>query len=177
MPELPVVLVSVWKKAGASVGWIRVGGFGQFGLSDVGISGSNFGKGSRGLNFDVKGEMPAFSFSGSYSSHRRGSTNKWELGFVADLPQPQTPFGLDLTGTTVTEAGLKELAGLKNLQALRLADTQVTNAGLKELAGLKNLQLLDLYDEGNGGGPEGVGRSEEPASAGPAHWECIGFGP
>ena len=46
----------------------------------------------------------------------------------------------------MTDAGLKELAGLKSLQALNLGDTQVTDAGLKELAGLKSLQLLDLDD-------------------------------
>ena len=39
----------------------------------------------------------------------------------------------------MTDAGLKELAPLKNLTALDLGDTQVTDAGLKELAPLKNL--------------------------------------
>ena len=44
----------------------------------------------------------------------------------------------------MTDAGLKELAGLKSLQSLRLGRTQVTDAGLKELARLKNLQSLTL---------------------------------
>jgi internalin A len=44
----------------------------------------------------------------------------------------------------VTDAGLKELAGHKNLQWLDLSYTQVTDAGLKELAGLKSLKELDL---------------------------------
>ena len=44
----------------------------------------------------------------------------------------------------MTDAGLKELAGLKNLQTLDLGGTQVTDAGLKELAGLKSLQSLNL---------------------------------
>jgi internalin A len=39
---------------------------------------------------------------------------------------------------------VKELAGLKTLQALELGGTQVTDAGLKHLAGLKDLQTLDL---------------------------------
>ena len=34
--------------------------------------------------------------------------------------------------TRVTDAGVKELAGLKSLQTLDLRDTQVTDAGLKE---------------------------------------------
>ena len=44
----------------------------------------------------------------------------------------------------MTDAGLKELAGLKSLQTLDLNGTQVTDAGLKELAGLKSLQTLNL---------------------------------
>ena len=44
----------------------------------------------------------------------------------------------------MTDAGLKELAGLKSLQMLNLDSTKVTDAGLKELAGLKSLQTLNL---------------------------------
>jgi Leucine-rich repeat (LRR) protein len=52
---------------------------------------------------------------------------------------------LDLTGVKVTDAGLKELDGLTQLQALQLGSTQVTDAGLKELAGLKQLRTLHLH--------------------------------
>jgi hypothetical protein len=44
----------------------------------------------------------------------------------------------------VTDAGLKEVARLKNLQELSLYATRVTDMGLKELAGLTNLRALDL---------------------------------
>ena len=54
--------------------------------------------------------------------------------------------GLNLSRTRVTDAGLKELAGLMSLQRLDLRGTRVTDAGLKELAGLKSLQSLDLGD-------------------------------
>ena len=40
---------------------------------------------------------------------------------------------LDLSRTQVTDAGLKELAGLKQLTTLDLRGAQVTDAGLKEL--------------------------------------------
>ena len=60
---------------------------------------------------------------------------------LAGLKSLQT---LNLYGTQVTDAGLKELAGLKSLQTLDLPVTQVTDAGLKELAGLKSLQTLNL---------------------------------
>ena len=63
---------------------------------------------------------------------------------MAKLPAPAAPFGLNLSGTQVTDAGLKELDGLKNLHTLHLGGTKVTDRGLKELVGLKNLHTLDL---------------------------------
>ena len=51
---------------------------------------------------------------------------------------------LNLANTQVTDAGLKELAGLQRLATLNLANTQVTDAGIKELAAVKNLHRLDL---------------------------------
>src|SRR5262245_32041096 len=47
---------------------------------------------------------------------------------------------VDLGGTTVTDAGLKELKELKTLQSLEIGSTQVTDTGLKELKELKTLQ-------------------------------------
>jgi internalin A len=46
----------------------------------------------------------------------------------------------------VTDAGLKELAALKQLQTLYLRGRSVTDAGLKEMAALKQLQTLCLYN-------------------------------
>ena len=57
----------------------------------------------------------------------------WKAGVFAELPVPPVAFELDLGNTEVTDAGLKELAGLKSLQALVLSDTSVTDTGLKEL--------------------------------------------
>jgi len=44
----------------------------------------------------------------------------------------------------VTDAGLKELAGLTGLQSLNLSGTKVTDAGLTELTGIRTLQSLEL---------------------------------
>ncbi|MBI3822955.1 MAG: hypothetical protein HY289_09805 [Planctomycetes bacterium] len=52
--------------------------------------------------------------------------------------------GLFLGFTKVTDAGLKELAPLKNLERLQLNGQPVSNAGLKELPALKMLADLDL---------------------------------
>ena len=51
---------------------------------------------------------------------------------------------LDLSFTKITDAGIKELTGLKQLERLDLSDTRVTDAGLKELTGLKQLRQLVL---------------------------------
>ena len=77
-----------------------------------------------------------------------------EVGMLHTLPQATKTFerprssteivSLNLMRTPVTDAGLKELAGLVKLSSLYLQDTQVTDAGLKELAGMKNLGSLDL---------------------------------
>jgi Leucine-rich repeat (LRR) protein len=51
---------------------------------------------------------------------------------------------LYLSGPQITDEGIKELAGLKNLQTLHLTFTKVTHVGLKSLAGLQELQSLNL---------------------------------
>lgn len=51
---------------------------------------------------------------------------------------------LSLSGTKVTNDGLKELAELKSLTTLDLGSTSVTDAGLQDLAALQRLTNLDL---------------------------------
>ena len=52
--------------------------------------------------------------------------------------------GISLHSTQVTDAVLKEVAKLQNLEDLDLGDTQVTDAVLKEVAKLKKLTHLSL---------------------------------
>jgi hypothetical protein len=57
------------------------------------------------------------------------------------------PVALNLNGwRRLTDAGVKEISRLHELQALHLADTAITDAGLKTLAELTKLQNLDLSD-------------------------------
>ena len=66
---------------------------------------------------------------------------------MRDDKDPAKPvIEVNLNATEVTDAGLKELAGLKGLKRLGLAATKVTDAGLKELAALKGLQTVDLSE-------------------------------
>lgn len=118
LEPLPAEIVKAWSDAGASVGWMRLHQSGY-----VEFIAKNAGK---------PGDLPAFRFS------------EWRAGVLDRLPPPAAGFGMSLLNIRVTDAGLKELAGLKNLQSLDLVGTRVTDAGLKELAGLKSLQTLYL---------------------------------
>ena len=67
----------------------------------------------------------------------------------------------------MTDAGLKELAALKNLHTLGLIQTRVTGTGLKELATLEELEDLNLqFDQGYGRGAEGRGHAQGTEVAG-----------
>ncbi|MCF6310861.1 MAG: hypothetical protein L3J39_00265 [Verrucomicrobiales bacterium] len=68
----------------------------------------------------------------------------FEPGMLANLPAPSAPFAISFGGSAMNDEGLKELAGLQNLQSLDISHTQVTDAGLGQLAANKNLQNLDL---------------------------------
>src|SRR5262249_24957893 len=106
LQPLPRELVAAWTKAGATAGWMIV--------EPWAVPFREAAEGKRG-------EVPAFVFG------------KWPEGVVGQLPQPQRAFGLVLRATQVTNADLKELAGLKELQVLNLNFTPVTGTGLKEL--------------------------------------------
>jgi len=56
----------------------------------------------------------------------------------------RTVIMVNLHDTKVTDADLKNLRELKDLQWLWLGHTQVTDAGLKDLKKLEGLQTLDL---------------------------------
>jgi hypothetical protein len=117
--DFDAATAAAWKKAGAEAGWM--------GTDPKNVS-LKFARQPDGLTAAV----PAFRFK------------KWQENLLAGSPAPAVPFGLHLVGKPVTDAGLKELAGLKSLQALNLGGTKVTDAGLKELAGLNALQKLNL---------------------------------
>ena len=55
---------------------------------------------------------------------------------------------VDLCGTKITDAGLKDLKELKGLQTLFLCETKITDAGLKDLKELKELKGLRKLDLG-----------------------------
>ncbi len=115
---LPAAVVAAWKNVGADVGWMRRNdkGYLEFRLDKEGKA----------------GEVPSFRF------------DAWNEGVIGRLPPPKRGFGLCLTATQLTNPGLKDLSGLKNLELLDLSFTDLTGAGLKALLPLKNLQSLDI---------------------------------
>jgi hypothetical protein len=54
-------------------------------------------------------------------------------------------FWLDLSRTGISDAGLKVLAKMPNLERLDLRGTAVGDDGVRALAGLNNLETLSLY--------------------------------
>jgi internalin A len=118
---LPGDLVSAWEDAGAMAGWLGMDEHGRHGFLQ-------FREGETGKQHEV----PAFSFP------------EGTVGLPANLPQPRRAFGLEFQGANFTDAGLKGLAGLKELRTLALCGTAITDAGLKELSTLKGLRELDL---------------------------------
>lgn len=56
----------------------------------------------------------------------------------------RAPAYLDLDGITLTDEGLANLEGFKDLRTLQISNTQISDAGLKHLTGHAHLQKLDL---------------------------------
>jgi hypothetical protein len=61
---------------------------------------------------------------------------------VKELASLKNLEALDLCATRITDDGLADLNGFKRLRSLNLSCTQVTDAGLKKLAGIDRLQRL-----------------------------------
>src|SRR5262249_32190173 len=66
-------------------------------------------------------------------------------GGLRELTVLQNLSELILDGTRVSDTGVKELAKLKSLRTLDLSSTDVTNKGLIELARLRNLEMLSVH--------------------------------
>jgi Leucine-rich repeat (LRR) protein len=104
-----------------------------------------------GAIYGTMGPLPALDFHIGRDQAEKGLPGfRFLFAPPAKLPQVAVPFGLDLPTTTAAE--LKNLAGLKNLIALRISG--VTDVRLKDLAALKNLTALDLSVTGRQMGAE-----------------------
>ena len=104
---LPEAIEKAWAAAGAEIGWMRL---------KMQIDEPLLGETGSMLTFvprdeGQKGDIPAFRL------------RAWQAGLLPKLPEPQVPFGLDLTKLPLTDRWLVDLRGLKNLQALNLAST------------------------------------------------------
>lgn len=135
---LPPRIVQTWRDAGANVGWMDMNLHGHMSRHTFQAEGKRGKQTPDDYWWDRTTGMQVFQFP------------VWEEGALAKLPDPGVPFGVCLNLTNITDAGLKELAGFKSLQALYLAgagpgkESRITDVGLKELNGLKGLRILDL---------------------------------
>lgn len=74
-----------------------------------------------------------------------GDLHPQTVGLLHQLPNLGQ---LSLSGATLDDAGLGQLAGLAQLEVLNLRGTQISDAGLAQLAGFTQLKLLNLTATG-----------------------------
>ncbi|MBM3994123.1 MAG: hypothetical protein FJ303_08205 [Planctomycetes bacterium] len=108
-----------WEKAGFEVGWMAPD------------------EGGAGIPFRTRNDGPK---PGDLLAFR---SRLWHSGALEKLRMPDQPFALSLR-SSVSDAGLKELAGLENLTALDLVLSEATDSALRDLASIPNLTSLDL---------------------------------
>jgi internalin A len=129
---LPEDIEKAWAAAGAEIGWMRVQMLVKPVVPGVVLPPEVLRSMFVPRDEGQKGDIPAFRL------------RAWQAGLLPKLPEPQVPFGLDLTRLPLTDRWLVDLRGLKNVQALNLAGRHITDTGLKELAVLENLKWLNL---------------------------------
>jgi len=69
-----------------------------------------------------------------------------DAGLTPLAPMADKISSMDLAKTKVSDAGLKALAGYKNLKELHLEGTGISDAGLDHLQDLTSLEYLNLYN-------------------------------
>jgi len=69
-----------------------------------------------------------------------------DAGLTPLAPMADKISSMDLAKTKVSDAGLKALAGYKNLKELHLEGTGISDAGLDHLKDLTSLEYLNLYN-------------------------------
>jgi hypothetical protein len=112
-------IVKAWTGVGAQVGWVQQQPLTPYVTMYVAKP--------------AAGTIPEFLFP------------RLQEGVGAKLPDPGTPFQLSVIGAT--NASLKEISSMKNLQSLILiADPQIGDTGLDHLCSLDNLRSLNLMN-------------------------------
>ena len=76
------------------------------------------------------------------SDNKHVSIPAAEFRFLLGLPALENASLLEIDG--LTDESLVFIGKIEGLRTLHLGDAQITNAGLKHLTGLRNLEVLDL---------------------------------
>lgn len=124
-----------WVKASAISGVMYM----TFGKGNIAYL--HFEKSGKGL----KDPIPAFHVAEAHVNERIGKTNQFQgvTKFkIAEMPVVERPFGLVMG--LASDGAIKGIAAQKNLVWLKLDGNNLTSAGLKEIAGLKQLRALDI---------------------------------
>ncbi len=129
------------------INWLQIGHHSEHKTSDVkDISSTEYAKAvannirswqQNDIEFQLKGQRDAIGLS--YEPLVDNSTLE-RVGKHGSLTR------LYLSGTRITDDGLKHLTGLTKLEQLYLVETDITDAGLVHLRGLSSLKKLYLTE-------------------------------
>jgi len=140
--DLDPALIAAWEKAGAKLVWHAIDERRGLVLENVSpkdpaaLPGFYLGTSYKpGLIAKLPAPSAPFSLDLIMTGVKDEGLN--ELAGLQNL------HGLSLFAQPVTSAGLKDLGRVKSLRALNLHATDLTG-GVKDLAGLRNLQVLDI---------------------------------
>jgi hypothetical protein len=120
--DLPEVVTKKWKDRNLAPGW----------FARIRQTGS--------LGFEQRKELIFGEFMPAFERY-----GQWEAGKLADLPEPEFGFGLQVRDPRITIDHIREFSRFKNLKGLIFMACEFTPGALAELTKLEQLEFLILY--------------------------------
>jgi serine/threonine protein kinase/Leucine-rich repeat (LRR) protein len=121
--QLDPQLVEAWVSAGAVLNW------------------RPYFDSKNPLSASQRSGLPTFSF-GQYFN--QPSDQHWDANALAELPVPNHPFGIELSGSSVSDAQFASISRFPRLQQLEVQQHLLTDRGFAHIRSLKKLSFLRL---------------------------------
>lgn len=137
-------LVAAWKGVDAKIGWFQEGKLAWHLFHekkpDFPSLPAIHWPGGKPFEFGLLASLPAPAVPFAFDFHNTtaGATELRDLRGFKNL------VALNLDGVPLIDADFKEIGPLKGLKTLYVRDAKVSDAGVKELAGLTHLHTIDL---------------------------------
>jgi hypothetical protein len=84
------------------------------------------------------------TFRSEYAGGPHFTIGKWKNGMISNLPRPNFSFSLDLTGSGITNEGLREITALHQLRSILLSENDISDQGLESISNLGDLTEIVL---------------------------------